>query len=500
MAERARGGLTPELAEAARVITGHAKAMGLDFWEICFELLDYDELNEVASYGGFPTRYPHWKFGMEYEQLSKGYTYGLQKIYELVINNDPCYAYLMKSNSLVDQKLVMAHVCGHADFFKNNLWFAKTNRKMIDEMANHGTRIRRYAETHGHEEVEKFVDACLSIENLIDMHSPFIKRRRDKKTEEEEREPKEKQVPRKLRSKSYMDRYINPPEFMEDQKKKLADAVEKSKNFPEQPERDVLQFLLEHAPIERWQRDILGMIRDEAYYFVPQAMTKIMNEGWASFHHSRLMTTKILNDNEVIDYADHHAGTLATQPGVLNPYKLGIELFRDIEERWDKGQFGPEWDACDDLQEKKRWDKKLGKGKEKIFEVRRIYNDILFIDEFLTPDFAMRNKMFTFEFSKQSGEYVIASREFKAVKEKLLFQLTNWGNPFIHVESGNYENRGELYLIHRHDGHDLHQEQAKDVLRNIQLVWNRPVHIETTIEKRRKVLSFNGKKHSDRTL
>ena len=190
----------------------------------------------------------------------------------------------------------------------------------------------------------------------------------------------------------------------------------------------------------------------------------------------------------------------ATQPGVLNPYKLGIELFRDIEERWDKGQFGPEWDACDDLQEKKRWDKKLGKGKEKIFEVRRIYNDILFIDEFLTPDFAMRNKMFTFEFSKQSGEYVIASREFKAVKEKLLFQLTNWGNPFIHVESGNYENRGELYLIHRHDGHDLHQEQAKDVLRNIQLVWNRPVHIETTIEKRRKVLSFNGKKHSDRTL
>jgi stage V sporulation protein R len=209
MEARRGGGLTPELSNAAKEIMAHARSYGLDFWEICFELLDYDELNEVASYGGFPTRYPHWKFGMEYEQLSKGYTYGLQKIYELVINNDPCYAYLMKSNSLVDQKLVMAHVCGHADFFKNNMWFSRTNRKMIDEMANHGTRIRRYAETFGHEEVEKFLDACLSLENLIDMHSPFIKRRREKE-QEEKQEPK-KPVPMKLRSKSYMDRYVNPP-------------------------------------------------------------------------------------------------------------------------------------------------------------------------------------------------------------------------------------------------------------------------------------------------
>lgn len=899
--ERPRGGLTPELAEWSRKITAFAKQYGLDFWEICFELLDYDEINEVAAYGGFPTRYPHWKFGMEYEQLSKGYTYGLQKIYELVINNDPCYAYLMKSNSMVDQKLVMAHVCGHADFFKNNLWFAKTDRKMIDVMANHGTKIRRYAEKYGHEEVERFVDACLSIDNLIDMHSPFIKRRRDKETAEERDEPK-RAIPRKLRSKEYMDRYVNPPEFLEEQKKKLTEAIEKSKNFPEQPERDVLLFLLEHAPIERWQRDILTMVREEAYYFVPQAMTKILNEGWAclgrdtlvftdagvvtmealvagdgaevcdgvrrravtdqniirdhetvtmttrrgftlvgssnhrvlaadgstwrrldelepgdrlavaggqglwsdrpvelgwrprrrvtlddvarfartttatvsryraghetaradlirmglsfyecphnqalavqsakraeirlprlvderlgaflgylvgdghisrvkrtlglttgddeqalefvrlardlfgveprlkrdvgrwrvhissetlsdflteglglthgpsahekripdavlrspepvvraflrayfdcdghggkqgvilsttsdklaeqvqllllnygiltrrrrqkdgcwhvhaagksaalfaqrvgfnlrrkqealeayvaerrwfkeerwedevvslergradvyditveethryaaggfinhnSYWHSTLMTQKILSDDEVIDYADHHAGTLGTRPGVLNPYKLGIELFRDIEDRWNKGKFGAEYEECDDAEKKRKWDRKLNKGREKIFEVRRIYNDILFIDEFLTIDFARDQKLFTFEYSKQSGEYVIASREFKQIKEKLLFELTNWGNPFIYVESGNYENRGELYLIHRHDGHDLQQEQAKDVLRNIQTVWNRPVHIETTVEKRRKVLTYNGRKHSERTL
>jgi len=491
--------LPPELAKAAHEIKAFAKSYGLDFWDIVFEVLDYDELNEVAAYGGFPTRYPHWKFGMEYEQLSKGYSYGLQKIYELVINNDPCYAYLMKSNSMVDQKLVMAHVCGHADFFKNNLWFAHTNRKQIDEMANHGTRIRRYAERYGHENVENFVDCCLSIDNLIDMHLPGIKRRRPR-VEEIAPEEQEPRVPRKLRSKEYMDRFVNPPEFLEEQRRAIAEEVEKQKGFPEEPERDVLLFLIDHAPIERWQRDVLSMVREEAYYFTPQAQTKIMNEGWASYWHSRLMTEKILTDAEVIDYADHHAGTLGTRPGVLNPYKLGIELFRWIEDRWNKGKFGKAWEECDDLEERKRWDRKLGLGRQKIFEVRRIYNDLMFIDEFLTEDFAVENKLFTFEYNKQAGEYVIASREFKAIKEKLLFQLTNWGNPFIRVENGNYENRGELYLVHQHEGLDLKLDMAKDTLRNVQKIWNRPVHLETVVDKRRKVLTYDGRKHAERAV
>ena len=127
----------------------HARDYGLDFYDTVFEVLDYDELSEIAALGGFPTRYPHWRFGMEYEQLSKGYSYGLQKIYELVINNDPCYAYLLASNGITDHKLVMAHVYGHCDFFKNNYWFSHTNRKMIDEMANHGNRIRDYMDRFG---------------------------------------------------------------------------------------------------------------------------------------------------------------------------------------------------------------------------------------------------------------------------------------------------------------------------------------------------------------
>src|SRR2546423_4840647 len=161
-------------------IEGYARAYGLDCYDTVFEVLDAEELNEVAAYGGFPTRYPHWSFGMSYEQLKKGYDYGLSKIYEMVINNDPCYAYLMRCNHTVDQKLVMAHVYGHCDFFKNNAYFAHTSRKMMDEMANHGMRVRRHMDRVGVEEVENFIDACLSIEDLIDIHLPGIKRHEER--------------------------------------------------------------------------------------------------------------------------------------------------------------------------------------------------------------------------------------------------------------------------------------------------------------------------------
>ena len=304
----------------------HARAYGLDFYDTIFEVLDYDEISEIAALGGFPTRYPHWRFGMEYQQLSKGYRYGLQKIYEMVINNDPCYAYLLRCNQLVDQKLVMAHVYGHNDFFKNNIWFSQTNRKMMDETANHGSRIRSYMERYGEDTVEGFIDSCLSLENLIDIYSPLIKRRDainryDFPPNEEEQDEQAS----KFQSKGYMDSFINPPQVLKEEARRRETEKEKAKSqsFPEQPERDVLLFLLEHAPLKPWQHDVLAIIREEAYYFAPQGQTKIMNEGWASFWHSTIMTQKILHPSELVDYADHHSGTMATQPGRLNPYKLG---------------------------------------------------------------------------------------------------------------------------------------------------------------------------------
>ena len=533
-----------ELKEIKYEIEAHAQKFGLDFFPVIFEVLDYATLNEVASYGGFPSRYPHWRFGMEYDRLSKSHAYGLSKIYEMVINNSPCYAYLLKCNNVVDQKLVMGHVYAHCDFFKNNLYFAHTNRKMVDEMANHGTRVQRYVDRYGTDQVEAFIDCCLSLENMIDPHWPFI-RRRDKEARETTgtrrdlqasmaeskecgcsgddnaastcsgrctqsgasecrgdqnrtqdlfpEEDDEPVSPKRLQSKGYMDAYINPPEFLEARTREIRAKRKLKKGFPENPEADVLLFLVEHAPLKNWQRDVLSIIREEAYYFLPQAQTKIMNEGWATYWHSRMMTEKILGDAEIIDYADHHSGTLGGSRLRLNPYKLGLELFRDIEERWNKGRFGKAYHECDDLAAREGWDLALGQGPEKIFEVRRNYNDLTFIDTFLTEDFCRRHRLFLF--AKQGGtpHWVISNRDFERIKQLILTQLTNVGAPVIRVLDGNYGNRGDLLLTHQHEGVDLKWDFAQETLINLHRLWKRPVHVETIREEKRIRLSFDGK-------
>ncbi len=487
--------LPPDLQALQEEIEAHARSYGLDFFPVIFEILDYRSLNQVAAYGGFPTRYPHWRFGMEYEHLQKSYSYGLSRIYEMVINNDPCYAYLLECNSRVDQKLVMAHVYAHCDFFKNNLSFSKTNRKMMDEMANHATRIRRYMDKHGVETVERFVDTCLSLENLIDPHAPFIVRDRPKPQEEEPRP-----VVKRLKSKSYMNDFINPPQHIEAQKKKLEEEARRKKRFPENPVKDVLRFLIEYSPLENWQRDVLAIIREEAYYFAPQAQTKIMNEGWATYWHSKLMTEKCLTDAEVIDYADHHSGTLGGHTGRLNPYKLGVELYRNIEERWNKGRFGKEYDECEDLVLRARWDKKLGLGRDKIFEVRRLCNDVTFIDNYLTEEFCREHKLFIYDYNPKTGAYQISDRDFKKVKRRLLFQLTNFGQPFIYVADGNFHNKGELLLKHAFEGIELKHDYARETLRGIQRIWGRPVNLETVVDEKNRLISYNGEEFEEKEI
>ncbi len=480
-------------AEIRRIqveVEGYAQEYGLDFYRTIFEVLEFDELNEVAAYGGFPTRYPHWRFGMEYDQLSKGYAYGLQKIYEMVINNDPCYAYLLKCNHLVDQKIVIAHVYGHCDFFKNNYWFSKTDRKMMDKMANHGTKIRKSMDRFGRENVEDFVDCCLSLDNLIDPHFPFVSRSGSRRGGYDAASSEEV---RKLKAKRYMEKFINPEEYILEQKRRLHQERIKKMRFPAEPQRDVLLFLLENAPLSRWQQEVLSIIREEAYYFAPQMQTKIMNEGWASYWHSTIMTEKVLRDSEVVDYADHHSGTLGTRPGRMNPYKVGIELFRDIEDRWNKGRFGKEWEECDDFLKKENWDLNLGEGREKIFEVRKIHNDVTFIDTFVTPEFIEAQKLFVYRFNPRTGRHEIADRDTQRIKEGLLFSLTNFGRPYIYVVDGNFRNRGELLLEHKWLGLELQLNHAGDTIANLFKVWRRPVHLVSSFGGKAVILSFDGK-------
>jgi stage V sporulation protein R len=481
----------PELNAAKKEIRERALAYGLDFFPVVFEMCSYEQMNQIASYGGFPVRYPHWKWGMEYERMAKQHHYGLGRIYEMVINNDPCYAYLQESNPLVDQKLVIAHVYGHADFFKHNAWFAKTDRKMMDTMANHATRVRRHVERHGQDAVERWMDVCLSVEDLIDPHSVFMDRGPLEHRPRDRKRPDPAQRGR-FAAKDYMDRYINPPEALEAEAVRAAAAERQRRKSPAKPTRDVLLYLLRHAKLEDWQADILGIVRDESYYYAPQGMTKVMNEGWASYWHSTLMTKHFVEPAEIIDYADHHSGTVHMPPGGFNPYKIGLELFRDIEERWDKGRFGKDYDEADRVGERAGWDRGTGQGREKIFEVRRIYNDATFIDEFMTPEFIDRHKFYQYGRDPRTGELRIVSRDPERIKQTMLYRLTNMGRPFVYVVDGNYANRGELYLAHKHSGLDLEIKYAVETLKNLVRIWGRPCHLQARIDDEMVLFSHDG--------
>jgi stage V sporulation protein R len=484
-----------------RKVEGHARDFGLDFFDTVFEILDYKRMNEVAAFGGFPVRYPHWRFGMDYERLIKSHTYGLSLIYEMVINNDPCYAYLLEGNSLVDQKLVMCHVLGHNDFFKNNYFFSVTNRKMIDEMANHATHLRRYAERHGVDTVEQFVDLCLSLENLVDPMGQYI-RRRAPRDEAHPLEPQPEAATSevsRLAAKPYMERYINPPDFIESQQKRRTDEQEKQQRFPVDPERDVYGFVMAHAPLAPWQRSVMEMIQEESDYYIPQKMTKIMNEGWATYWHSRLMTERVVEAAELVDYARVTAGVTASPPGRFNPYKMGLELFRHIEDRWNKGRFGKDWEDCDRLEDKLSWNRHANQGLAKIFEVRRVYNDATFVNEFFTEDFCREHLYYTFGWSNRKDQWEIESRSFVEIKKKLLFQLAGFGQPVILVEDANYQNRGELLLRHRHEGLDLRKDYGREVMKNLFTLWRRPVHILTRTQDKQVLIGFDGKEHQERT-
>lgn len=486
------------LKDLQHTIEGYAKDYGLDFFPQIFEMCDYDTINILAAQGGFPSRYPHWRFGMDYDQMSKGYAYGLQKIYEMVINTNPCYAYLLEVNNWVDQKIVMAHVYAHNDFFKNNAWFSHTDRKMMDGMANHGAKIRRYMDRYGIDRVETFIDQVLSLENLLDINLLFEtpekvrSRAETQKIYQHEKDtdlgfesPGSSEALRSfIRSKKQEDKKSN--------KTKVEEGPQKpKKNIT--ATKDLLYFLVDNAPLEEWEADIVGILREEAYYFLPQRLTKIMNEGWASYWHSTIMTQKALTAAEIIDFADKHAGVMVMSKKQINPYKVGIELMRDIEYRWNTGRFGKEYNECDDMKTKEAWNQKLNLGREKIFEVRKSHNDISFIDEFLTPEFCERQQLFTYKFNTKTNRYEIDTRDFLAIKQKLLTQLTNFGQPVIEVVDNNYLNRSELLLVHKHYGTDLDVQYCAETLKNLFALWKRPVNLSTKYDDKEVVFKFDGK-------
>jgi stage V sporulation protein R len=268
-----------------------AEEKGLDFYPQEFEIISFEDMLCYESYVGMPSHYPHWSFGKAYEKLKTLYQYNLTGLpYEMVINSNPCIAYLMKDNTLILQILTMAHVYGHNDFFKNNRLFKEnTNAKLAVEMfKNHANRIRSYIQdpSIGYEKVERVLDAAHSIRYQCGLS--------EKKTEEEKEKKKE---------------YEN-----------------------------LLEFLIEHGDGEDWEKDILNIVMEETRYFIPQMETKIMNEGWASWWHYNILKELDLDHGNHIEFLKIHNSVIRPLPGRINPYYMGFKIWENIVNRYEDPQ------------------------------------------------------------------------------------------------------------------------------------------------------------------
>lgn len=463
------------LEKAIGEITEIAKGFGLDFYPMRYEICPADIIYTFGAYG-MPTRFSHWSFGKQFFKMKLHYDLGLSKIYELVINSDPCYAFLLDSNSLVQNKLIVAHVLAHCDFFKNNVRFQNTKRDMVESMAATAERIRQYEIEHGKKEVESFIDAVLAIEEHID---PSLVRpnlaRSIEDIEYEEEEP--------ILSTPYDDLWNLDKRNEEKQKK-----TKKVKKFPPQPEKDLLLFIVHYSrELEEWQRDILTMIREEMLYFWPQLETKIMNEGWASYWHQRILREMDLTSDEAIEFAKLNAGVVQPSTTSINPYYLGLKIFEDIEERYNNP-----------TEEMKKLGIKPESGREKIFEVRELESDQSFLRNYLTKDLVMREDMYLFQ--KQGRDYKIVDKEWEHVRDQLVNMRVNGGFPYITVENGDYMRNGELYLKHHYEGIELDLKYLEKVMPYIYQLWGRNVHMETIIEEKPILYNYDGRSVQRRYL
>lgn len=476
-----------ELEKWIEIITEKALEYGLDFYPTHFEVVPDHIIYELGSYG-LPARFSHWTFGRDYHRQKTSYEYGMSKIYEIVFNTNPCQAFLMDSNSMLSHKFVVAHVLGHNDFFKNNIYFDHTDRGMIDKVRLHGNRIRKYEEEYGPLVVEQFLDAVISIEEHFDTSGTAnFRRKRPEEFEQERRHP-------------------HKPTTEYDDIWNLTDQPTgpdkpKPRKFPPEPEKDLLVFLRDHAPeLEKWQRDILNMIREEMSYFIPQMRTKTLNEGWASFFHERILTDLPLTPEEHLEFRRLHSSVLS--PGSrmsLNPYYMGYTILRDIERRWN-GEEDPDYAETNWRDEKLT--RPTGEGLSKIFDVRRDENDVSFLRKYLTEGLMKRLDLYTYKLQEVNGEqmWVVQDTDWRRVRDAILDSMTNFGIPLIFVEDADYNRHGELLLRHSYDGKPLDLDYTARTLKNIHFLWKRPVHLVTMVEDKETLLTHDGENFTQKPL
>lgn len=406
-----------QLERAIGEVMERACTEGLDFFEMRFEICPAEVIYGFGAYG-MPTRFAHWSFGKGFQRIKTEYDLNLSRIYEMVINTDPCYAFLLDRNSLIQNKLIAGHALAHSDFFKNNAYFQPTSKRMLDTMEASAQRIRDYELAHGQGEVEGFIDAVLSIQEHVNPHAYTEGRERD------------------------------------------------TRLTPQEGAKDLLGYLIEHSPkLDDWQRDIVSIIREETLYFWPQLETKILNEGWATYWHLRLLRGMDLDEAETLELAVMQAELTAPGRFRINPYLFGLRILESIETRY---------------------------GEAELWSVRTWENDISLVRNYLTPDLVQALDLYLYR--RVGYEWRVVDKNWRRIRDTLVQSLINGGHPYIVVTDSDFKGSGELYLRHAYEGMELDVQYLERTLPYVFRLWGRTVHLETVLDEKMVLFSYDGER------
>lgn len=437
-----------DLQEWNAKIEEKVKNFNLDYYPQEFEIIGYNEMIGYEAYVGMPSKYPHWSYGKAYEKNKTLYSLNLTGLpYEMVINSDPCLAYLMRENTLLLQILTMAHVYGHNDFFKNNRLFKEGTKAhyTLEMFKLDAEIIRGYVNDPniGYAKVEKILDAAHALKFQI----PRVVGVKEL-TQEEIKANLMREYNRKIEGKYILD---------QDEEIELPDLSK----IPLEPCDDVIGFIIKYGSLEEWEKTILKIVKRETEYFMPQIETKIMNEGWASYWHYTILNSLELPEGLHFEFLKRHNDVIAPVVGGLNPYYMGFKIFEDIERRY---------------------------GKEKLFEVRSLERDNSFIRKYLTQDLC--EELNLFQYAKKSFEFVIEEvsdeEGWKTIRDTLSSTCGLGGIPYIRIIDLDRKD-GSLTLEHVFDGRELELLYAKETLKYLFDLWGRKVILRTRSKEGKKI-------------
>ena len=466
-----------------------ARDMKLITTDTMFEVVPAQRVLEGMSYH-FPTNFSHWSFGRDYERNRTIYEHTGHGIpYEQVWNFDIPKAFLVETSPFALQVLTIAHVYGHVDFFfaNKNSQRGRSFADIADEARNAAGRFQDYADRYGVEEIEKIIDATMAIQWHQDL-DPFS----EEVPEEELRDRLMAVEQAKLERPATV-----AGDFKQIQTKEQIQAIEQNlrslmSKTPPVPEYDLLRYIKGHSPqpLRPAAVDILSVIRNQARALAPNARTKLLNEGWATYVHVHIMRQLFkegyLTSDEHGVFNRFHSAVLRENKYGLNWYRVGYGLYEHIKQEWDKGRFGREFEECEDPTERASWDKQTNAGDERIFEVRENFSDRMAVELFFDDDFIHDQRLYIFQeqtdpVTGDTIDVIVESRP-EVLRTLLKQQLTLHGAPVIYVKDGNYKDNRELYLVHvrhPHSHQELDGEYERATLEKVFRLWGRTVHLET---------------------